>query len=129
MIESSTWRLTPDSSREIVMVPCRCLSAPLTRTLARDGLRESRLGAGSDPSPTPAAEPRLGAVVFRTHKGERAEAVLDHRGRWRCPALPVLDRVLNALYEPGREPAGAQPFGLAEMLRVAAWLKGEVRRP
>ena len=71
------------------------------------------------------AEPIVGLVVFTTHRGERAEAILDGEGRWSCPKLPVLDRVLNILFEPRRE--GTSPFGHAELHRVAAWIKGSVR--
>lgn len=71
--------------------------------------------------------PDIGKVVFLTHKKEEAEAILDGEGRWRCPKLPVLDRPLNALYEPGRFPRGDMPYGYAAMIQVAAWLKGEVR--
>ncbi|WP_145275026.1 hypothetical protein [Tautonia plasticadhaerens] len=66
-------------------------------------------------------------VVFRTHRGERAEAILAGEGRWCCPGLPVLDRVLNALHGPSHDRGGVEPFGHAELARVAAWLKGEVR--
>jgi hypothetical protein len=70
----------------------------------------------------------IGVVVFRTHKNERAEAVLDTEGIWRCRKLPVLDRVLNTLHEPSRNSENL-PFGHPELVRVAAWLKGEVRFP
>ena len=66
----------------------------------------------------------IGLVRFRTHRGEPAEAILDQGGRWRCPRLPVLDRVLNILYAPGDRPTNGTPFGHAELHRVAAWLKG-----
>ena len=69
-------------------------------------------------------EPNIGVVVFRTHKTEQAEAILDVEGVWRCPKLPVLDRVLNALHEPRRDAGTDIPFGHAELIRVAAWLKG-----
>ena len=69
-------------------------------------------------------EPDIGVVVFLTHKKEQAEAVVDMEGVWRCPELPVLDRVLNALHRPKPDSGDDVPFGLAELLRVACWLKG-----
>jgi hypothetical protein len=45
---------------------------------------------------------------------------------WRCPKLPVLDRVLNALHKPRRDATGTMPFGHPELIRVAAWFKGVV---
>jgi hypothetical protein len=63
-------------------------------------------------------------VAFLTHRGEQAEAILDIEGVWCCPKLPVLDRVLNALHAPRRDSGHDVPFGLAELIRVAAWLKG-----
>ncbi len=80
------------------------------------------------PIPSPAGVPPIGKVVFLTHKNEWAEAILDGEGRWFCPKLPVLDRVLNTLHEPKRESGNDLPFGQAELIRVAAWLKGVVRR-
>jgi hypothetical protein len=75
----------------------------------------------------PVREPYIGVVVFLTHKGEQAEAILDIEGVWRCPKLPVLDRVLNALHAPKQDSGDDVPFGLAELMRVAAWLKGVAR--
>jgi hypothetical protein len=69
----------------------------------------------------------IGVVLFRTHRGEPAEAILGDDGRWRCPKLPVLERPLNILYEPGRYSAGDAPPGHAELYRAASWLKGGVR--
>jgi hypothetical protein len=71
-------------------------------------------------------ESSIGVVVFLTHKRKQAEAILDIEGVWRCPKLPVLDRVLNAFHEPRRRPGAVVPFGHAELIRVAAWLKGVV---
>ncbi len=83
----------------------------------------------------PANEPRararpgtiIGMVIFTTHRGERAEAILDGEGRWRCPRLPVLDRVLNILFDPTREAMDVAPFGHEALRRVADWLKGDAR--
>lgn len=69
----------------------------------------------------------IGVVGFRTHRGEPAEAILDQEGRWCCPQLPVLDRVLNILFDPHRQSAEDEPLGHAELQRVAAWLKGTVQ--
>lgn len=69
----------------------------------------------------------IGRVIFMTHRDERAEAILDVDGRWNCPVLPVLNRVLNALYEPRRTSGGDMRFGHSELIRVAVWLKGEAR--
>ena len=81
------------------------------------------------PAPEPAGSSRSGAVpgvvVFTTHRGERAEAILDVAGRWRCPKLPVLDRVLNILFVPGAK--ADSPFGYDQLERVAAWIKGTVQ--
>lgn len=76
-------------------------------------------------------DPYIGVVVFLIHKGEQAEAILDLEGVWRCPRLPVLDRVLNALHGPRRDSGDDGPFGLAELMRVACWLRGvaKVHRP
>jgi hypothetical protein len=111
------------------MVACVCRSAPLVRHVpsqAMPWLAPMPLAACG---PQAAAEANLGVVVFLTHKRERAEAILDREGTWRCPKLPVLDRVLNALYAPSKGVATDPSFGEAELIRVAAWLKGEVRRP
>src|SRR5579875_1474756 len=75
----------------------------------------------------PVREPNIGVVVFLTRKKEQAEAILDVEGVWRCPKLPVLDRVLNALHAPRQDSGDDVPFGLAELMRVAAWLKGVAR--
>jgi hypothetical protein len=106
-------------------------------TLCRPGLQVpgSSFGPGCghhDLHPTaevrhPVHEPEIGVVVFLTHKGEQAEAILDIEGVWRCPESPVLDRVLNALHAPRRDAGDDVPFGLAELMRVAAWLKGVAR--
>ncbi len=70
-----------------------------------------------------AVKTTIGVVDFPTHRGEPAEVILDGDGRWHCPQLPVLDRVLNILFEPRRGAADAA-FGVEQLRRVAAWLKG-----
>ena len=67
-----------------------------------------------------------GVVRFRTHRGEPAEAILDERGHWQCPRLPVLNRVLNILYAPERVAVPGLSPEAAALLRVANWLKGTV---
>ena len=69
----------------------------------------------------------IGMVIFTTHRGERAEAILDREGHWRCPRLPVVDRVLNFLFDPTRDEMRVGPFGHEALRRVADWLKGVVR--
>lgn len=92
-----------------------------------DFLETSRVvDAVEQPRPRPLAEAVIGLVVFKTHRGEWAEAILDGQGCWRCPKLPVLDRVLNILYEPKRVGPTGAPFGQEALVRVAAWLKGAV---
>ena len=111
------------------MFSCLCrsgLPAPLS---AEDPTECLRNPSADDLDPPSSLNAIIGTVVFQTHRGELAEAILDLEGRWRCPRLPVLDRVLNILYEPGRLPGGDLPFGHAELIRVAGWLKGNVRLP
>jgi hypothetical protein len=106
------------------MPPFTCQSVP---TIPGSPLRTRngpRITAPIDPVPQPVRGLNIGVVVFSTHKGERAEAVLDAGGRWRCPALPVLERPLDALHGPRPESGGDMPFGHAELIRAAAWLKG-----
>ena len=68
-----------------------------------------------------------GKVTFRTHRGEPASAVLGADGVWRCPELPVLDRVLNTLFRPGETVRRNDPaLGRAELARVAGWIKGQI---
>lgn len=109
------------------MLPFSCRSVLPVPYPSLDPACGPRFASPIDPAPKPVRASDIGMVVFWTHKRERAEAILDAEGRWRCPRLPVLDRVLNALYEPRRDTAGDMPFGHAELIRVAAWLKGEVR--
>jgi hypothetical protein len=66
----------------------------------------------------------IGEVRFTIRGGEPAQAILDETGRWHCPRVPSLVRVLDALYDPRRGDHGDGPFGHAELEAVAAWLKG-----
>ena len=78
--------------------------------------------------PKPAPVQILGRVAFWTHRGEPALAILDTYGVWRCPHLPVLDRVLNTLFRPDEAISLNDPaFGRAELERAASWIKGEVQ--
>jgi hypothetical protein len=110
------------------MVPVACRFASTTSNLAWVPARH----VASDPivvaAPPRTAPPIVGEVVFLTHRKEQAEAILDGDGRWRCPKMPVLDRVLNALYEPRRFANSDMPFGYGALIAAATWLKGEVRQ-
>lgn len=111
------------------MFSCFCRSGLPAPFSAEHPAEDLQTPTANNLDPPPAPHEIIGTVVFRTHRGETAEAILDREGRWRCPRLPVLDRVLNILYEPGRLPGGNLPYGHAELFRVAGWLKGEVRQP
>lgn len=100
---------------------CITFHRPAILSVQSRSIREPGSQVGLGPKPI------LGVVIFTTHRGELAEAILDGEGRWSCPRLPVLDRVLNILFEPGKEAGGGIPFGHAELDRVAAWIKGRVR--
>lgn len=105
------------------MVPWLC---PATCVASRpvldlEDLPQTTTDAGSDLS----RAPLIGTVIFPVPGNRRAEAILDGQGRWHCPRLPSFARVLNALHEPKR--GGDLPFGHAELIRVAAWVKGEAR--
>ncbi len=86
------------------------------------------LGGSSEflvvPAKEPDEDPGPRCVAFPNHRGEQVEAFLDDAGRWDCPKLPVLNRVLNALYPPKAGSEGRQ----AALRAVAAWLKGNVGR-
>ena len=56
-----------------------------------------------------------------------AEAVLQEDGRWQCPEVPSLVRVLDTLYSPRRD--GHQvdsPRARRHLHAAARWLKGTV---
>ena len=109
------------------MAPCFCRSdLPVPRFYPDPDFGHG-VPSSTNPFPHSSRVPDIGKVVFLTHKKERAEAILDGEGTWCCPKLPVLDRVLNALYEPRQDAGDDLPFGHAELIRVAAWLKGEAK--
>ena len=101
--------------------PLLCLRSGAAWSVRNPNVIQSR--------PVPVFPATVGLVAFRTHRGEPASAILDATGHWRCPEMPVLDRVLNALFRPGEliEPDDPE-FGQVELGRVAAWIKGEIRR-
>ncbi len=109
------------------MYPLTCHSGNPTVTCFDGHDPEPRIPRETDGIGQPSAEASIGVVAFRTHRGEPAEAILDARGVWRCPQLPVLDRVLNLLHPPRRDARNGLPFGQAELIRVAAWFKGVAR--
>lgn len=56
-----------------------------------------------------------------------ASAVLHEDGRWQCPEVPSLVRVLDTLYSPGRDGHPADGQRASRHLHAAAlWLKGTV---
>lgn len=109
------------------MIPCFCRSALPRSAPAIRPADAFRGPSADDPAPVADRGPIIGVVVFPDRRGGQLEAILDDRGRWSCPRLPVLDRVLNILYEPGRVDGGASPFGHRALIQAAEWLKGEVR--
>jgi hypothetical protein len=109
------------------MVPTSCGSGVIIPGSPLDPGCGFRFSPTTDRLRNTVREPDIGVVVFLTHKNVQAEAILDVVGVWRCPKLPVLDRVLNALHGPRRDAGGTMLFGHPELIRVAAWLKGVVR--
>jgi hypothetical protein len=69
----------------------------------------------------------IGKVLFMTHRGEPAEAILGKGGLWHCPELPILDRVLNILHAPKPTEGQGPAFGHAELQKVADWFRGMVK--
>jgi hypothetical protein len=92
-----------------------CLSADFSRTSVPISAR------------TDEAIEVIGKVLFTTHRGEPAEAILSLDGTWHCPQLPILDRVLNILHAPKRTDGQPGAFGQAELEKVAAWFQGRVK--
>jgi hypothetical protein len=69
----------------------------------------------------------IGRLRF-PYRQRTAEAVLEEDGRWQCPEIPSLVRVLDTLYSPRRDgPSGADQRARRHHLHAAArWLKGTV---
>lgn len=68
----------------------------------------------------------IGRLRF-PYRQSTAEAVLHEDGRWQCPEIPSLVRVLDTLYSPDRDGHHADPHRAAHHLHDAArWLKGTV---
>jgi hypothetical protein len=70
----------------------------------------------------------IGRLRF-PYQQRTAEAVLEDDGRWQCPEVPSLVRVLDILYSPRRDgsAAAADEHRARRHLHAAAqWLKGTV---
>jgi hypothetical protein len=68
----------------------------------------------------------IGRLRF-PYQQRTAEAVLHEDGRWQCPEIPSLVRVLDALYSPRRDGTTADEQRARRHLHDAArWLKGTV---
>lgn len=68
----------------------------------------------------------IGRLRF-PYRESTAEAVLLDDGRWECPEVPSLVRVLDALYSPRRDGTSAASQRPSRHLDAAArWLKGTV---
>ncbi len=69
----------------------------------------------------------IGRLRF-PYRERTAEAVLLDDGRWECPEVPSLVRVLDALYSPGRDGSCStgSPRTSRHLHAAARWLKGAV---
>lgn len=68
----------------------------------------------------------IGRLCF-PYRQRTAEAVLEDDGRWQCPEVPSLVRVLDALYSPSRDGSASDERRASRHLHAAAlWLKGTV---
>jgi hypothetical protein len=69
----------------------------------------------------------IGRLRF-PYRQRTAEAVLQEDGRWECPEVPSLVRVLDTLYSPRLDgPSAANAQRAHRHLQDAArWLKGTV---
>jgi hypothetical protein len=68
----------------------------------------------------------IGRLRF-PYRQRTAEAVLHEDGRWQCPEVPSLVRVLDTLYSPRRDGSAANEQRARRHLHAAArWLKGTV---
>jgi hypothetical protein len=64
----------------------------------------------------------IGRLRF-PYRQRTAEAVLREDGRWECPEVPSLVRVLDTLYSPNRD-SSKRPNRHLQL--AARWLKGTV---
>ena len=68
----------------------------------------------------------IGRLRF-PYRQRTAEAVLQEDGRWQCPEVPSLVRVLDTLYSPRRDGSSSDGQRARRHLHAAArWLKGTV---
>ena len=68
----------------------------------------------------------IGRLRF-PYRQRTAEAVLHEDGRWQCPEVPSLVRVLDTLYSPRRDGSSVDGRRARRHLQAAArWLKGTV---
>ena len=68
----------------------------------------------------------IGRLRF-TYRQRTVEAVLHEDGRWQCPEIPSLVRVLDTLYSPRRDGSANDEQRVRRHLHNAArWLKGTV---
>ena len=68
----------------------------------------------------------MGRLRFPCRDGI-AEAVLDEEGRWHCPEVPALVRVLDTLYSPRRDGVYGDPrLARNHLVAAASWLHGTV---
>ena len=68
----------------------------------------------------------IGRLRFPCRSGT-AEAMLDEEGRWHCPEVPTLVRVLDTLYSPRRDgSAGDKAVARHHLNAAASWLRGTV---
>jgi hypothetical protein len=67
----------------------------------------------------------IGRLRF-PYRQRTAEAVLHEDGRWQCPEVPSLVRVLDTLYSPRRDGPSAEDRRRHHLDAAARWLKGTV---
>lgn len=68
----------------------------------------------------------IGRLRF-PYRQSTAEAVLQEDGRWQCPEVPSLVRVLDTLYSPRRDGShGDRQTSTRHLHAAAQWLKGTV---
>ena len=115
------WRFGSGCHWEEIAMPCSFACESRRRNIKENDGDQDPLTSSIDDR----REDRIiGVVEFRDHHKRLAEAVLAGDGTWNCPKLPVLNRVLNSLYDPRRSTLASVPFGHEAVRRTAAWLKG-----